>query len=292
MRTFLFFAGTTLGSIALQASIALWPDQLHRLAWMVPWAWALWAVIWVAWLTTHPSFWKPIFAEKHPVSEEPSIRERAHNQVERLQQIGGTNVGAPITQNASPTINVFPPSLVVVPAPSERVPAKHIPPRVECVRTRTIRVTQGGRYSDCLVESVIIDARDHQAVAAYFRNVPAEGTDDHPDIYNVQAQIIYKDSSGNEIQDVPKGVWLGSPGIQTHLKLNETEGLILMILPHAKEELLAPYQGHYKTFAIGQIATIEVCLTSHNSGRNSVLLCKTFKWMDENRQIDAIILPP
>ncbi len=227
-------------------------------------------------------------------AKEPTIRERAVEVIDRLQQTSsGTNVGAPITQNANPTINVFPPTSVVAPAiPTESIPAKHVSPTVECVRTRTIRVTEGGRYGDCLLESVVIDAHDPQAVVAYFRNVPAEGTEDHPDIYNVQAQIIYKDSSGNEIQDVPKGVWLGSRGISTHLQLNETEGLILMILPHDGKELLAPYQGRHKTFAIGQIDTIDVCLTSHNSGRNRVLLCKTFKWMDEDGQIDAIMLPP
>jgi len=191
----------------------------------------------------------------------------------------------------NPTVIVYPPTQSP-PVPTTHIaPAKHVPPVVECVRTRVIRVAPSGRDGNALSESTIIDSHDPKAVVAYFRNIPAEGTDDHPDIYGVQAQIVYKDTSDNEIQDVPKGIWLDSSGIQTHLLLNQTEGLILMLLVDDKE-LRAPYQGHYKTFAIGQIATIEVCLTSHNSGRNRVLLRKTFRWIDEDGQIDAIMLPP
>jgi hypothetical protein len=168
---------------------------------------------------------------------------------------------------------------------------KSVPPTVECVRTRTINITDGGHYGDCLVEAPAPNPSYPQAVVAFFRNTPSEGTDEHPDIHNVQAQIVYRDNSGNEIQDVPKGVWLNSRGISTHLALNDTEGLVLMCLVSGSI-LQAPYRGAWKTFALGQVATIDVCLTSHNSGRNRLLLRKTFKFMDEDGHIDAIMLPP
>src|SRR5271166_5984912 len=53
--------------------------------------------------------------------------------------------------------------------PPRTQPAKHVPPTVECVRTKTIRVTEGGEHSDTLIEST--DPSDPQALVAYFRNI-------------------------------------------------------------------------------------------------------------------------
>src|SRR6476620_10293573 len=55
MRTTLFFAGSTVGSIAFQLSVAVWPDVFHKYAWTVKYVWLLWGVIWLVWIVTHPS---------------------------------------------------------------------------------------------------------------------------------------------------------------------------------------------------------------------------------------------
>jgi len=56
MRPLLFFLAPTLGSIAFQASVALYPQTLQHYAWLVRWVWIAWAIIWLVWLVTHPRF--------------------------------------------------------------------------------------------------------------------------------------------------------------------------------------------------------------------------------------------
>jgi len=49
------FAGSTVGSIAFQLSVAVWADVFHKYAWTVKYVWLLWGVIWLVWIVTHPS---------------------------------------------------------------------------------------------------------------------------------------------------------------------------------------------------------------------------------------------
>jgi hypothetical protein len=49
------------GSVAFQITVALWPDRLQKVAWLIPWTWGLWAAIWIVWLITHPTFISSIF---------------------------------------------------------------------------------------------------------------------------------------------------------------------------------------------------------------------------------------
>lgn len=279
MRPLLVFCCTTLASIAFQIGLAT--GHFKQYAWAMPWLYIASAFFGILWLVSHPKV-RFLFGvndrQKLPQTDTMGVKDS----FQQAQTVGDIRTG---------DVHVHLPESIPQVRMPQPLPAKHIPPTVECVRTRTIRITSSGRYGECLSESTIIDSHDPQAVVAYFRNVPSKGTDDHPDIYGVQAQIIYRDINGDEIQDVPKGSWLDSGGISIHFPLNDTQGLILMILVH-DTELRAPYQGGYKTFAIGQVETIDVCLTSHNSGRNRVLLSKTFRWIDEDGHIDAVILPP
>src|SRR5580693_592415 len=55
MRTFLFFAGSMVGSIAFQLSVAIYPQQLQNYAWAVKYVWLTWLIVWIAWLISHPS---------------------------------------------------------------------------------------------------------------------------------------------------------------------------------------------------------------------------------------------
>jgi hypothetical protein len=48
----------------------------------------------------------------------------------------------------------------------------------------------------------------------------------------VQAQILYKDRAGNEIEDVPRGYWLAPFADYADLLLNDTRGLIVMVMSH------------------------------------------------------------
>jgi hypothetical protein len=159
-------------------------------------------------------------------------------------------------------------------------------PNIHFVRTRSIRVTPSGPHGNNLVEAIReIDSRNPQAAVAYFRNSASESIE-VPNAYGVHAQILYKDAHGNEIDDVPNGHWLDPFKDSAIIQLNDTRGLILMLMIEGKE-LRAPYQDRYKGFRIGQISTIEVCLTS----TNAVLLRERFELMDDNGSLDAFRLP-
>lgn len=53
MRGVLLLAGTAVGSVAFQASVALWPQYLARYAWAVKYVWMAWFVFLLSWLITH-----------------------------------------------------------------------------------------------------------------------------------------------------------------------------------------------------------------------------------------------
>src|SRR5664280_2431457 len=71
-------------------------------------------------------------------------------------------------------------------------------------------------------------------------------------------------------------------------ELAETENLLRVETQHAApDEAGVCALFRYKGFRIGQISTIEVCLTS----TNAVLLRERFELMDDNGSLDAFRLP-
>jgi len=53
MRGVLWLAGTAVGSLAFQASVAIWPQRLAQYAWLVKYFWMAWFVFMLSWLITH-----------------------------------------------------------------------------------------------------------------------------------------------------------------------------------------------------------------------------------------------
>src|SRR5690242_457602 len=93
MRRVLFFAATTLGSIAFQVSIALWPQYLRQYAWAVKYIWIAWAICLCAWLLFY-LFAKHILSPNTQFIPATPISDPAPEM----------NLASRIAQNASPTI--------------------------------------------------------------------------------------------------------------------------------------------------------------------------------------------
>jgi len=52
-RAILWFAGTAMGSLAFQLTVALWPEKLKNYAWAVKYLWWGWALCLLLWVVTH-----------------------------------------------------------------------------------------------------------------------------------------------------------------------------------------------------------------------------------------------
>jgi hypothetical protein len=54
VRSLVALVATSLGSVAFQLSVALWPDKLQRYSWAVKYVWFGCILLWVIWIVTHP----------------------------------------------------------------------------------------------------------------------------------------------------------------------------------------------------------------------------------------------
>lgn len=193
-----------------------------------------------------------------------------------------SNVGNPI-QTVNQHFNLYPPEPA---AKQETLPVsekqQEVRPNIQFVRTKNIRVTVGGAKGDDLVEIVRdIDSDNPQAVVAYFRNTAVSGVA-IPDAHKIYAQVLYRDEFGTEIDDVARAYWLDPYRNHAALLLNETHGLILMLMLSDKS-LLTSDGTLQKGFRVGQITTIEVVLTY----KNSIICSERFDFSDSDGVIDA-----
>ena len=238
-----------MGSIALQATIAIWPNELHKLAWAVPWVWGLWAAIWVVWLASHPNFWRPIFAGKTP---EPSIRERAQEVVNRLQKSSTQNAipsitNAPTFSNApvfAPQINVSP-----IPPPTPSVPAPVVTrdepePNIVFIGARMIpvRINMSGGDSFHELDGKEAKNADMFGAIACFRNEAVYGK--HiPPIKGARAHTKLFDKNGQEIgTGFSAALWLGHKGDTYDLIPGGSSGCVLIFIGNG-EEFVVPWKS-------------------------------------------------
>jgi hypothetical protein len=131
MRTFLFFSGSALGSVAFQASVALYPQYLQQWAWAVKWVWLTWAGIWFLWLVTHPNVFGAVLRK----ADLPDPLSPTH-----VEATGG---------NATATggnVNLY---LQGIPVPSSSsIPDSAKPP----IRERKYNLASGGIFGIVVVE--------------------------------------------------------------------------------------------------------------------------------------------
>jgi hypothetical protein len=100
MRTFLFFMGSALGSIAFQLSVALWPQYFRSYGWAIKYVWIAWLVVWVVWLAVHPTLlgklWsRPILNSPLPAPA-PGAQDSFNPTFAQTGPTVNVNVGTPL----------------------------------------------------------------------------------------------------------------------------------------------------------------------------------------------------
>jgi hypothetical protein len=197
MRTVLFFAGSTLGSIAFQASVALYPQTLQQYAWLVRWIWVAWAAVWIIWLLTHPTFLVGLFGrqstEHVSKSDAVAIKESFNPHFNQT----GPSITVPITVNNAPPVQPSTP----IPDTSYRPPK----PNITFLGARTIKLgsTNSNGVSFFQNESGAV-----LGVIACFRNQAKYGEQIKP-IYDARSHLRFVDTEGNEIGlGVSRAFWL------------------------------------------------------------------------------------
>src|SRR6202022_896863 len=53
MRGVLWLIGATVGSVAFQVTVSIWPQKFAHYAWLVPYVWMVWGVVLLSLLITH-----------------------------------------------------------------------------------------------------------------------------------------------------------------------------------------------------------------------------------------------
>ena len=181
------------------------------------------------------AFWKEKISE-------PSIRERAIKHIEQLRQ-GGTNVGAPITQNANPVfnpiINVNVPHAapaVLPPAPSPAPPQQNLPKHnLVFLGAAFVKIAYSGpgfsRTTDGMhsfSEVVGASRGDMIGLVARFRNEAVFGQDIKA-IRRARAHLKLFDKSSREIETgFSAALWLGHPDDTFDLIPNSRGGSVLV----------------------------------------------------------------
>ena len=232
MRTFLFFAGSTLGSIGFQASVAIWPDELQKLAWLVPWIWGLWAVIWLIWLATHPALVGAVFGKKKSTPVQPPEAPYQRTGDVRVGDFRGGDVKTgDIHINLPPTI---PPAS---PFPRYEKPEEKIA-NVKFLRAKDVNLRFDPYEGLSFHETD--GPRNLIGLVACFRNDAIYGQVVSPAKY-LRAHLRFMDASGQEIGTGISGAcWLAYKGDLMTLKADESA--CVLIVTKSKEEFFIPWK--------------------------------------------------
>lgn len=231
--------GSALGSIVFQVTIAIWPEKLHKLAWLVPWAWGLWAVIWLTWLVTHPTFISSLWARQEPL---PTAQPAAP-----LSNTGNVKVGdlrSGDIRTGDIHINI-PPILrpELLPRQQQTEEAKT---NIEFLRAKDVNLRfdsyQGLSFHETDEE------RNLPGLVACFRNDGIYGSKIRTARY-LRAHLRFMDADGQEIGTGISGAcWLGHKGDLMTLKTDESAYVLIVI--RSKEQFYVPWKQR-KLVALG-----------------------------------------
>jgi hypothetical protein len=230
MRTLLFFAGSTLGSIAFQASIALYPQTLQQYAWLVKWLWMAWAIIWIAWLLFHPKFLGSLFNGK---AERP--RDEHRDSVRIKDSFTQKQEFNPVF---APKIEIG----TIAPTPtSPPAPQSAVPPRKPNVHYKSARTCYLGIDED-VTGGFILREIDHDTgasgIVVCYRNEPTAGIRTASD---VAVHLTLRDAEGKEIgTGVSKACWLNTPKDDIDLEPDIPQHVVLLVAE--KEEVTVPWK--------------------------------------------------
>ena len=243
MRTLIAAIAATAGSVAFQASLALWPHTLQQYAWAVKYVWILSVVLWVLWILTHPSVRRAIAAGANEPRTELSdkITERASvSHTANPIQTANPSLTANPTQTQNASAIAFGKyeehhhyHAVTAPTPPPASPAPAPDPALVNVRfigARAIKLTWN-RSRDLVYFTESTSGRgDIVGLIACFRNEYQYGREVRP-IREARSHVKLFEAGGQEIGTGFSSVmWLGNPYDKLDLSPGGDAGCVLFLL--------------------------------------------------------------
>lgn len=181
------------------------------------------------------------------------------------------------TLTANPTINIYPDREATSPA-SITAPAKEKEkPNIHFVEIKNVEssITQGKLFG-----MPIPAEKTLQATLVCFRNEALKGVT--PKQPSVNAHVIYRDSQGNEMTDLNRGVWIQEREDFTKFTTGDKKCLVVLVLDEKTGALRKAWKEEYHTqnswmaggplFRItdeevpGEIETIDIQLLDKSNG--------------------------
>jgi hypothetical protein len=216
MRTFLFFAGSTVGSLAFQITVAIYPQQLQGYSWAVKWLWIAWGVIWVTWLILHPKFLGGLFSGNTKPESKPG------------EPAGVVTIQDSLKQEFNPVfapkIEIGIPTTAPVPVPIRSLPDVPLPNlKVNSVRNMAVymKYDHWSRYDE---EG---QSKRFHAIVAEIKNCEDESRPVGK-VINVKAEIIILSPSGGRDEYSPL-TWLETEYNNVNIDLGDSEFLLLAV---------------------------------------------------------------
>jgi len=201
-----------LGSIAFQASVALYPSTLQQYGWLVKWIWIAWAAIWLIWLITHPTFVESIFGRSRKTLPEaiPSPQPQ-------------------VTTTVSPTI-----SPIIAPVfnlPSQTPPVLPPPPISKPKPESKFNIQASDVYELLLYEQEHGYSRTHERNYGYSQNGLAIDIGNNPheefDVGPISGVLATLRIKCVPPIDITPLVWLGESYDETELQVGRPKTVIL-----------------------------------------------------------------
>jgi hypothetical protein len=231
MRTFLFFAGSTVGSLAFQITVAIYPQQLQGYAWAVKWLWLAWALIWITWLILHPKFVGGLFSGNT-----------------RPESKAGESAGVVTIKDSlkqefnpvfSPKIEIgIPPTSPPRPLPPPTPPNPQRQPNVHYKSVRVAPISIKNDSDDEFIFREVSQDIDAKAVIVCYRNDPIVGV---KTATNVSAHLTLRNKEGAEIgTGISKACWLNTSRDSIDLESGVPEHVVLLV--HDKSGILIPWK--------------------------------------------------
>jgi hypothetical protein len=218
LRPILFFVASALGSIAFQATVAIYPQRLQEFAWAVKWVWIGWAAIWVIWLVTHYGTLRgtPGHKPTDPIQES--------------RQPINITVSPTISPTISPTQTTAPtiqPETKEYAEPSPKICLEPLEPAAKWVTIDEDVVWRLGK-GDSEIAALILP----------FYLDPIQ-SDPVYSLEYVKAHLVFTNTSSGKKFRVPHGCWVNASLDSLEFRPGEIKYLILVIIQEYGSKLVA-----------------------------------------------------
>lgn len=212
MRGVVLLAGTAVGSVAFQASVAIWPQYLARYAWAVKYVWMAWFVFLLSWLITHEKvlgrklkrLWRvedvpELVKSTAPTPSIPAVIQNANPRMEQHLHLEG------LLDKAKPHVTTPP---ILPPKPKN-------PPNLQFRRRHIMRMWVGHELSGHSAEVLVAEIGNELGEQVG----PAEA---------IRGHITYKNNNEETLQTLCPARWTDQTHA-AHLEVGEGGNVVLAL---------------------------------------------------------------